>query len=231
MSVANSIQKGDFDLNLISLQKPLEFPNGTIQTTAYTGAVGTETLNEVLIVGNDAGGLGITNVGTIVLANGKNVENITSVVFTDNTTQNTAFTGVVSTGVVFSNLTPVVYTLTQPLFSQTLTTLANLPIGYYQLSINNTIQNVSSAPVVFNFILISIQGGTNVSVSYQESDFTLATGDIQVFSTNLTFLIPVAQSVSISIGSAINSGAFVGTAPTWTISNVNAIRLTNTISS
>ena len=69
MSVANSIQKGEFDLNLISLRKPLEFPDNTIQSTAYTGSSGGESLLDVLTDGNSAGGLEITDVGGITGAN------------------------------------------------------------------------------------------------------------------------------------------------------------------
>lgn len=64
MSVASSVQKGDFDLNLVSLRKPLVFPDGTIQDTAYTGD-GSEDLAEVLAVGNDALGQDITGVGVL----------------------------------------------------------------------------------------------------------------------------------------------------------------------
>ena len=39
MSVANSVQKGDFDLNVVSLRKPLEFPNGSVQSTASSPPV------------------------------------------------------------------------------------------------------------------------------------------------------------------------------------------------
>lgn len=65
MSVSNAIQNGNFDLNLISLRKPLEFADGTIQDTAYIGGSGIPTLEEVLISGDDAQGLDILGVGTL----------------------------------------------------------------------------------------------------------------------------------------------------------------------
>lgn len=64
MSVSSSV--GDFDLNLVKLRKPLEFADGTIQDTAYTGD-GSENLAEVLAVGNDALGQDILNVGNLGL--------------------------------------------------------------------------------------------------------------------------------------------------------------------
>jgi hypothetical protein len=65
MSVQNAISNGNFDLNLITLRKPLEFNDNTIQTTAYQGSSGGEDLEAVLTDGNSAGGLGITNLGSI----------------------------------------------------------------------------------------------------------------------------------------------------------------------
>lgn len=63
MSVTNSL--GDFLLNTVILRKPLEFTDGTIQTTAYLGASGGEDLSTVLGNGNDAGNKNITNVNNI----------------------------------------------------------------------------------------------------------------------------------------------------------------------
>lgn len=56
---------GDFDLNIINLRKGLEFPDTTIQTTAYQGSSGIPTLEEVLIAGDDANGLDIVNVDNL----------------------------------------------------------------------------------------------------------------------------------------------------------------------
>ena len=61
MSATNAI--GDFDLNTIKLRKKIEFPDGTIQSTAATD--GNEDLADVLLVGNDADGQDITGVGTL----------------------------------------------------------------------------------------------------------------------------------------------------------------------
>jgi hypothetical protein len=61
MSATNAI--GDFDLNTIKLRKKIEFPDGTIQSTAATD--GNEDLAEVLTVGNDADGQDILGVGTL----------------------------------------------------------------------------------------------------------------------------------------------------------------------
>lgn len=71
---------GDFDLNLVKIRKPLEFPDATIQSTAYTGGAGVPTLEEVLLSDNDANGEDIIGVGLIQ--------------FDDLTTQTTAYTGV-----------------------------------------------------------------------------------------------------------------------------------------
>jgi len=71
MSAANAI--GDFDLNAIQLRKKLEFPDGSIQTTAYTGQSGSENLQQVLTDGNDAGNLGIINLGTIEMTSGAEI--------------------------------------------------------------------------------------------------------------------------------------------------------------
>jgi len=62
MSASNAI--GDFDLITIKLRKKIEFPDGTIQDTAYTGD-GSETLAEVLAVGNNASGQDIINLNTL----------------------------------------------------------------------------------------------------------------------------------------------------------------------
>lgn len=56
---------GDFDLNLVKIRKPLEFPDESVQSTAYTGAGGVPTLNEVLVAGSSANNLDITEVGRI----------------------------------------------------------------------------------------------------------------------------------------------------------------------
>lgn len=66
MSVANSLQQIDTSVyNTLKLRTDLEFDNGTIQQTAYEGAGGVPTLEEVLITGNDAQGLNIDGVGTL----------------------------------------------------------------------------------------------------------------------------------------------------------------------
>lgn len=62
MSASSSV--GDFDLNLVKLRKPLEFADGTIQDTAYTGD-GSETLAEVLAIGNNASNQDILGVGNL----------------------------------------------------------------------------------------------------------------------------------------------------------------------
>lgn len=62
MSSSNSI--GDFDLNVVKIRKPLEFPDGTIQSTAGGGG-GNQNLQQVLTTGNNAGGLSMTNIATI----------------------------------------------------------------------------------------------------------------------------------------------------------------------
>jgi len=63
MSVTNSL--GDFLLNTVVLRKPLEFTDGTIQTTAYLGGSGGEDLSTVLTNGNNAGNQNITNLNNI----------------------------------------------------------------------------------------------------------------------------------------------------------------------
>lgn len=67
MSASSSV--GDFDLNFVKLRKPLEFADGTIQDTAYTGD-GNETLAEVLAVGNNASGQSILGVGALAAQTG-----------------------------------------------------------------------------------------------------------------------------------------------------------------
>jgi hypothetical protein len=57
MSASNAI--GDFDLNNVSLRKPLKFPDGTIQNTAVP------TLAEVLTADNDADGRDIVGVNVL----------------------------------------------------------------------------------------------------------------------------------------------------------------------
>lgn len=86
MSSSNSV--GDFNLNLVEIRKPLQFPDGTIQDTAYTGNTGVPTLSEVLTAGSNGGGNDISNVDNVSLA---------SITFPDTTVQTTAYTG--STGV------------------------------------------------------------------------------------------------------------------------------------
>lgn len=66
MSVQNAMSNEPFDLNFLPLRKPLVFPDGTIQDTAYTGD-GSETLAEVLTAGNNAGGQSITGLSQITV--------------------------------------------------------------------------------------------------------------------------------------------------------------------
>jgi hypothetical protein len=56
-----------FSLDEINLRKKLVFPDGTIQTTAYTGAVAGATLAEVLADGNDANFLSIDNLAGVTI--------------------------------------------------------------------------------------------------------------------------------------------------------------------
>jgi hypothetical protein len=56
---------GDFDLDIVKLRKGIEFPDTTIQTTAYQGGTGIPTLEEVLLSGDDANALDIVNVGNV----------------------------------------------------------------------------------------------------------------------------------------------------------------------
>lgn len=49
MSSSSSV--GDFSLNTVKMRKPVQFPDGTTQTTAYTGGTGVETLEQVLTAG------------------------------------------------------------------------------------------------------------------------------------------------------------------------------------
>jgi hypothetical protein len=66
MSVQNAMSNEPFDLNFLPLRKPLVFPDGTIQDTAYTGD-GSETLAEVLTAGSDAGNQSITGLSSITV--------------------------------------------------------------------------------------------------------------------------------------------------------------------
>lgn len=58
-----------FSLDEINLRKKLVFPDGTIQSTAYTGAVGGPTLAEVLADSNDANLLSIDNLSSLEINN------------------------------------------------------------------------------------------------------------------------------------------------------------------
>jgi hypothetical protein len=57
-----------FSLDEINLRKKLVFPDGTIQSTAYTGAVGGSTLAEVLADGNNANFLTINDLAGVIIA-------------------------------------------------------------------------------------------------------------------------------------------------------------------
>lgn len=65
MSYQNAINQGDFNLNLVSLRKPLEFPDGSIQEVAYQGAGNVPTLAEVLDAGNDGDAFTIQNISAL----------------------------------------------------------------------------------------------------------------------------------------------------------------------
>ena len=56
-----------FSLDEINLRKKLVFPDGTIQSTAYTGAVAGATLAEVLADGNDADFQSIDNLAGVTI--------------------------------------------------------------------------------------------------------------------------------------------------------------------
>ncbi len=101
MSSTNSV--GDFNLDLTKVRKPISFPDGSIQQTAYIGTTGIPSLQVVLNSGNSAGTNDINlnfndiqNVSSIELDDGINTRTITAtsnpatnVDITDNTVQST----------------------------------------------------------------------------------------------------------------------------------------------
>lgn len=67
MSSSNAI--GDFDLNLIKIRKSIQFPDLTIQSTAYTGGGGVPSLSEVLLAGNIANNQSVFGINSIEFNN------------------------------------------------------------------------------------------------------------------------------------------------------------------
>ena len=144
-----------FSLNAINLRKELVFPDGSIQSTAYTGTAGVPDIEEVLNAGADAGGLTITNVGiNTTLDIGCDVGFITTVNFDDGSLQTSAPRFLSSQGI----------SVDVPLVSGTpvnITTFPNLPVGVYALS--GYLQNVATVSSVTDIqVEILFSNGTNV---------------------------------------------------------------------
>lgn len=206
MSASSSV--GDFNLNLVKLRKPLEFADGTIQDTAYTGD-GSETLAEVLAVDNDALGQDIVGVDNLSL---------TQISFADGTIQETAYTG--SSTLLAYDTEGTQFILTQPTFSATnQDPTTNVPPGLYQATIYFQVINSSNAPVSFDYFNLFIGGGPTGGMLLAQnytSNFTLANGDILYRNTSLTFVNDTTQNVSFGFATRITSGAFSGQSPSVT---------------
>ncbi len=133
-----------FSLNAINLRKELVFPDGTIQSTAYTGDIGVPNLEDVLGAGSNGGGLTMTNVGiNTTVAVDFNVANVNSIVFPDTSTQ-------ISAPRFFStaqNSTPQI--LSSGTQYNIVSTVA-LPIGSYCLS--GFLQNTASVSAVTDIL-------------------------------------------------------------------------------
>jgi hypothetical protein len=125
-----------FSLNAINLRKELVFPDGSIQSTAYTGDIGVPNLEDVLTAGADAGGLIITNVNINTTGDlGCDVGYITTINFDDGSLQTSAPRFLTSQGIT------VDFPLTSGV-SHNIATYSNLPVGVYALS--GYLQNVAT---------------------------------------------------------------------------------------
>ena len=125
-----------FSLNAINLRKELVFPDGSIQSTAYTGTAGVPDIEEVLNAGADAGGLIITNVGiNTSLDIGCDVGFITTINFDDGSLQTSAPRFIATQGISVD--VPLTSGVTN-----NITTYTNLPVGVYALS--GYLQNVAT---------------------------------------------------------------------------------------
>ena len=149
-----------FSLDEINLRKKLVFPDGTIQSTAYTGAVGGATLAEVLADGNDATLLSINNLASleinaipvVSLSAGEvtvvPLLDVTSIRYPDASDQTSAprFIETVQSAATVALTTDTSYTV--------LTTSA-LPVGSYSISgyIRNTASVAQVTAVQLSFTL------------------------------------------------------------------------------
>ncbi|NBP02840.1 MAG: hypothetical protein EBU90_22535 [Proteobacteria bacterium] len=145
--------------------------------------------------------------------------------FPDGTTQSTASTGGESS-LAYYNDTLVSYFLSQPVFTHANIYPQNIGPGVYIATIY--LELVGSATSIdFNYFKVAILGASTLLAQDFTQNFTLAGGDNTWKNVNLTFVVPVQQTVSIEMESGITSGPFTSGTPFVTIINYILTKVAN----
>lgn len=229
MSSSSSI--GDFNLNFVKLRKPLEFADGTIQDTAYTGD-GSEDLAEVLAVGNNALGQDIIGVADLIV---DNVVVNSVIEFPDGTIQDTAYIPLPS--LIYNNLNVTTTALTDPAINPTTTInihdFSNLSAGVYSISLYWDLENNQSNTIVYqNVIITAQQSGITTFPRFYYPDVSLS-GDGSSLESNSVFQLTMAenQGLVLRFSATASSGIYDGSgqAVNFKVNYINAVKLTNTI--
>ena len=205
MSATNSI--GDFDLNLIKLRKPLEFADGTVQDTAYTGD-GSETLAEVLGIGNDADGQDIDNVGTLT---------VDTLLVNQNITQDVAGLNTLAQSSVVTNLGQTLVGTISALDTVSAKQLSIIPSSLnngYNPIVNagdvSVVSSGSSAPVTLTTTSSTTSGVRIAPTTVQIG----AGGNADTPSCNISFNATANQIISTSPSSFIIQTPDISATPT-----------------
>lgn len=184
MSNASSVQKGDFDLNVVSLRKSLMFPDGTIQDTAYTGD-GSEDLAEVLAVGNNASNqdiLGVRNLqvntqiqltpaGNSVNFNGEINQVNLGLIYSGNQLQPTLITSNVGQSVIAGLV------VTDNTGTDGINILPNAPNNAFNPLVNaNDISIVARSPT--QSLSIVPDSATTCGIRITDTDITIGSGGV-----------------------------------------------------
>jgi hypothetical protein len=186
MASSNSV--GAFSLNNVVLRKPLLYPDGSVQLTAYEGAGGVPTLAEVLVSGSSAGSSDID-------LSGNDLVSVKSVVFADSSVQSTAVR------IVSSSVIPDDVILASGVASPVITFSGLDASGIYQVSGSIVVDNKTDVKTLFN---VSVLGGLYADDAIYNAQAEI--DDVINIAVNYTFDGVASEAIQIAAEWATGTG-------------------------